>query len=56
MPYLTRPEMGASTGFHRNQAPWQATKEFQYLPAPQLLTKHHSTCFISPVDLKHVLG
>ena len=48
--------MRTSAGFHRNQAPWQATKEFQNLSAPQLLAKHSYPRCIRAMDLKYRLG
>lgn len=53
---LTAPMMGAATGFHANQARWQAGEEGLHLGSGQLLAQDRSALCIGTVNLKPALG
>lgn len=48
--------MCAAAGFHLNQAARKVGEERCDLVTPQLLTQHHLSSLVRPVDLKYVPG
>src|SRR5690554_1315789 len=55
LPDLTPPEMGAATGFHRDNAGRKLSEECQDLVSSQLLAQHRPARSVGPVNLKHIL-
>lgn len=55
LPDLAPPEMGATAGFHRDDAGRQLSKECQNLVSSQLLAQHRPARSVGTVDLKHIL-
>ena len=54
-PDLAPPEMGTTTGFHRDDAERQPAEKRQNLVPSQLLAQHRLPGRISPMNLKHIL-
>ena len=52
---LAAPEMGATTGFHRDNAGRQIAEECQDLISSQLLAQNGASAAVSRVNLKHIL-
>lgn len=52
---LAAPEMSPGAGFHRHDTARLPTKEFQNLPAPQLLADQRTARPIRSVELKYSL-